>query len=99
MAESSRSVGEVINVGSNREISIGELARKIRELCSSPSRSRRTPNVCVRKKARSGACCATIARRVSLSVGRRSGVRRGARQTIEWFSQNLSRYKTDIYNL
>jgi len=100
VAESPESVGEVINIGSGYEITIGELARKIIKLigkdveivCESerirPEKSEVERLLCDNTKA------------LKL-VGWRpnTNLDKGLRKTIDWIKENQSTYKSDIYNV
>jgi NAD dependent epimerase/dehydratase len=93
-------VGQVINVGSGREISIGDLARMIVELVGSksevvednqrirPANSEVERLLCDHEKATR-----------LLGWQPRVGLEEGLARTIEWFRSHLDRYKTDIYNI
>jgi dTDP-glucose 4,6-dehydratase len=106
VAESPRSVGEVINTGSGHGISIGDLARTImrltgREVPVEEDAQRLRP-----EKSEVGRLLADI-RKAEALLGWRpqyagsEGLERGLRQTIDWLSrpENLACYKTDIYNI
>lgn len=93
-------VGEVINVGSGREISIGDLARLIVKLIGSNSeviedsqRIRPTNSEVERLL-----CSHEKATRL-LGWQPRVDLEQGLRRTIDWFRGHLDRYKTDIYNI
>jgi dTDP-glucose 4,6-dehydratase len=104
VAKSDAAVGQVINIGSNYEISIGESARLIAELMGveieietetdrlRPAKSEVERLWADNTKARD--LCAW-----SPEYGGRDGFRRGLKETIAWFSDadNLSRYKLDKY--
>jgi len=99
-------VGEVINLGSGFEISIGDTARTIAdvmhtaiELVQDDQRLRPAASEVDRLHA-----CTDKARRLLDWSPRYSGVdgfRRGLAQTVAWFKDpvNLARYKPDAYNL
>jgi NAD dependent epimerase/dehydratase len=105
-AKSDRSVGEVINIGSNFEISIGDTARTIADLM-------RVPIDVVTESERLRPVASEVERLWASTdkakklldwqpqLGGLDGFRRGLEQTITWFRDpaNLTRYKADIYNL
>lgn len=106
VAESARSVGQVINTGSGHEISIGDLARTLfrlmgRELPIEQEAQRLRP-----QKSEVERLLADI-RKADALVGWRpdragaKGFEQGLRSTIDWFSdpEHLKWYKTDIYNI
>lgn len=94
------SAGEVINIGSGREISIGDLARLIVGMVASrseviedaarvrPARSEVERLLCDNGKA---------ARLVGWSP--RVSLEDGLARTIEWIARHQDRYKSDLYNL
>ena len=106
MAESPRSVGEVINVGSNFEVSIGDTVRLIAELMGAEIRIV-TDEVRLRPgKSEVERLWADNAKARELlgwqpAYGGREGFARGLQETIAWFTrpENLSQYKGHLYNL
>jgi dTDP-glucose 4,6-dehydratase len=104
--ESDAGVGEVVNFGSNFEVSIGETAQLIAEVMSAhieiitDEDRLRPPNSEVERLWADN----TKARDLfnwSPAYGGREGLRRGLTETAAWFSnsQNLSNYKADRYNI
>jgi dTDP-glucose 4,6-dehydratase len=105
-AESPAAVGEVFNLGSGHEISIGETARLIAEVMGAEvdivveeSRLRPEGSEVERLLADN-----SKARRLlgwEPSFAGREGFRRGLSETVEWFSRGgfLARYKSEIYNI
>jgi len=105
-AESERSVGEVINVGSNFEISIGDTVALIAEVMDvqveieteqvrlRPDKSEVERLWADNRKALDLLCW-------SPEFGGKDGFRRGLAETVKWFSDpaNLARYKVGIYNI
>lgn len=95
-------VGEVFNIGSNSEISVGDLARLIAELMESPleisddtNRYRSATSEVFRLRCNN-------ARLTTASEWRpRVDLAEGLTRTIRWFRnpENLSRYKADLYNV
>lgn len=106
MLNSDRGLGEVINFGSNFEISIGDTARLIAEtmhadieIVTDEARLRPEHSEVERLWADN-----TKAKRLfgwQPRYSGREGLKRGLAKTVEWFAQSehLSRYKADIYNL
>lgn len=106
VAESDRSVGEVINVGSNYEISIGDTVRLIAEVMNAqvdvvtdevrlrPEKSEVERLWAENRKAHE------LAGWKPLFAGR-DGLRRGLEETVAWFqkAENLKAYKASIYNI
>lgn len=106
VAEADASVGQVINIGSNHEISIGDIVTLIAEVMDASIevetdvvRLRPAKSEVDRLWADNGK-----ARRLlgwePLYTGR-DGLRRGLEETVRWFTDpvNLARYKADIYNI
>lgn len=106
VAEADASVGEVINIGSNFEISIGDTARLISDLMGKrvtfeTDTARLRPS-----KSEVGRLWADNSKAMKLTgwhpeyVGL-DGLKRGLLETIEWFSNpsNLKRYRADAYNV
>lgn len=99
-------IGEVINIGSNFEISIGETANLIAEIMgveivTLTDKQRLRP-----EKSEVDRLCASNAKAKELlhwypQYGGREGFRRGLSKTIEWFTkaENLAGYKASIYNV
>lgn len=102
LAESEKTTGETVNIGSGREISIGDLVGLIRELMGSdveiitdeerirPENSEVMRLLCDNSKINA---LTGFVPCVSL--------REGLARTIEWLKlpENLSQYKADIYNV
>ncbi len=103
IAKSDRSVGEEINIASQAEISIGELARELvaqinpeAEIISNEVERLRPVNSEVERLL---GCNAKI--RELCGWRPRHTLAEGLRQTIAWFRcpANLARYKSEIYNI
>jgi dTDP-glucose 4,6-dehydratase len=104
--ESPRSVGEVINIGSNFEVSIGETARLIAEamgadvsLSTDAQRLRPEKSEVERLWASNEKACRLLG--WVPRYGGVDGFRRGLDETIAWFTDpaNLSAYKANLYTL
>ena len=104
--ESEKSVGEVINIGSNFEISIGETANLIAkvmganiEIESDEARLRPDKSEVERLWA-DNSKAKNLTGWEPLYAGK-DGLKRGLAETVEWFinSENLKKYKADIYNV
>jgi NAD dependent epimerase/dehydratase len=105
-AESDRSVGEVINIGSGHESSIAETVQLITEVMGvevaieadavrlRPEKSEVERLLADNTKARD------LLRWTPLYAGR-EGLKKGLAETVKWFTNpdNLKRYKTDRYNI
>lgn len=104
--ESKNGVGEVINLGSNFEISIGETARTIAhimkteiEILTDEIRFRPEKSEVERLLASNDKARELL--HWQPEYGGLDGFQRGLAETIDWFkqSQNLRRYKVDRYNV
>jgi NAD dependent epimerase/dehydratase len=99
-------IGEVVNIGSGFEISIGDTARMIAELMDAEIEIEQD-DVRVRpERSEVDRLWASNARAQELlgwspRFGGVGGLRKGLEQTIAWFtrSENLSRYRATAYNL
>ena len=106
VAESERCVGEVVNIGSGFEISIGETARLIAELMG-VQLDIETDDERVRpQKSEVQRLWADNSKARDLTTWRPAyagieGFRRGLEETIAWLArpENLERYKAAIYNI
>ena len=106
VAESDRSIGQVINIGSNYEISIGEAAQLIAEVMGAEIEIE-TEDIRIRpEKSEVERLWADNSRAKELLgwepvYGGRDGFKRGLTDTVAWFTdpENLKRYKVDIYNI
>jgi NAD dependent epimerase/dehydratase len=100
------SIGEVINIGSNFEVSIGETAKLIAEIMGIDIEIE-TDDVRIRpEKSEVERLWADNSKAKALlgwepKYGGKEGFKRGLKETIEWFTdeRNLSRYKADVYNI
>jgi dTDP-glucose 4,6-dehydratase len=103
-AEADAAVGQVINIGSNFEVSIGETVQLIAEIMGTEIDTA-TETVRLRpEKSEVERLWADNAKARQLlgwepAYAGRDGLRRGLEQTIAWFADagNLARYKTDAY--
>ena len=104
--EATGGAGEVINIGSNYEISIGDTARAIAEVMDatieivSEEVRLRPENSEVERLWGANDKAKRLLGWQPAYAGL-DGLRRGLRETTQWFRDpaNLARYKTDIYNL
>jgi nucleoside-diphosphate-sugar epimerase len=103
---SDRGIGEVINIGSNFEISIGDTARTIAEVMgvdieifSDEQRIRPEMSEVERLWASNKKAVELLGWQPK--YGGLDGFRHGLAETVDWFRkpENLARYKVDIYNV
>lgn len=102
LARCDKAIGEVVNIGSNYEISIGDTLNLIRELMKSDvefvlDEQRLRPE----KSEVSRLWCDNTKIRNLTGFEPRFSISEGLQKTIEWFtsSDNLAKYKADIYNV
>ena len=102
LVASDKTIGEVFNIGSRMEISIGDTLNLIKELMNSDvvfitdeNRMRPKNSEVFRL------CCDNTKIHQLTGFQPTYTLREGLKETIDWFSQpgNLRRYKTDIYNV
>ena len=103
---SDQGIGEVINFGSNFEISIGEAAQLIAEAMNTEieiitDEARLRPENSEVERLWADNSKAKQVLDWQPSYGGREGFKRGLKETAEWFTQpdNLRGYKSDIYNM
>lgn len=105
-ANSEAGVGEVVNFGSNYEISIGDTVRLIAEAMGSEIEIETEAERLRPKNSEVERLWADNAKAKRLfgwepAYGRREGFKRGLAETAEWFAdpRNLAAYKADRYNI
>jgi len=106
VAESPRSAGEVINVGSNFEISVGDTARLIADVMQQDVEIETDSERLRPERSEVERLWADNSKAKSLlgwgpEYGGEDGFRRGLARTVEWFTrpENLRTYKSDLYNI
>ena len=103
---SPNSIGEVINIGSNFEVSIGDTAKIIAEAMDVDIEIE-TDEIRLRpEKSEVNRLWADNSKAKRLlgwepQYGGREGFKRGLKETIDWFAdkENLKKYKADVYNI
>lgn len=102
LAESEKTVGETVNIGSNFEISIGDTLNIIKELMGSDvefitDQQRLRPD----KSEVFRLWCDNSKIENLTGFKPEINIREGLKRTIDWFSKadNLKMYKADIYNM
>jgi NAD dependent epimerase/dehydratase len=106
VVEADRAVGEVINIGSNYEISIGETVQMIADLMGAEV-AIETDDVRLRPdKSEVERLWADNSKALRLAgwhpaYAGKDGLRKGLQKTLEWFraSDNLKMYKSNEYNV
>jgi dTDP-glucose 4,6-dehydratase len=106
VAESKATIGEVINVGSGFEVSIGDTAKMIAEIMGKEVEfvtdgQRLRPEKSEVERLWAGTDKAVDLFHWDPDYGEVSGLRRGLEETVAWFSnpEHLKAYKADIYNV
>ncbi len=106
VAESEKSVGEVINIGSNYEVAIGDLVQTITDIMKADIEIKTDDNRIRPEKSEVERLLADNKKAAQLTgwqpeYAGMEGLKRGLQETIEWFSDpnNLKRYKTGVYNI
>ena len=106
VAESDKSVGEVINIGSNFEISIGDTVALIAEIMGTDIKILSDEQRLRPEKSEVERLWADNSKARELTgwtpeYGNKEGLARGLKETIDWFSdeQNLTKYNADVYNI
>jgi len=106
LAESEAGVGEVINIGSNYEISIGETAALIAEVMGvdvaiTQEQQRLRPANSEVERLWADNRKARDLLGWQPAYGGREGFKRGLTETVDWFTNpsHLKQYKADLYNI
>jgi NAD dependent epimerase/dehydratase len=100
VAVAPQSVGQVINCGAGREISIGDLAQLILKLTGSTSQIvADEQRVRPEKSEVERLLCNPDKARALIGWQPQVTLEEGLARTIEWFRSHLDRYKTNLYNL
>lgn len=102
LAQSEKTIGEVVNIGSGFEISVADTLDLIKKIMNSDvqfitdeQRLRPKDSEVFRL------CCDNTKINQLTGFKPEYSLEQGLKQTIEWFAdpENLSRYKTDLYNV
>ena len=100
IAESDKSIGEVINTGSNYEISIGDTVKKIINIIGNDVKI-----ICDDERLRPENSEVNRLWADNTKIKELTGwapnysIDRGLEETVEWIKKNLNSFKTDIYNV
>ena len=102
LAESDKTIGEVINIGSGVEISVSDTLNLIKKIMNSDvefitDKQRLRP----KNSEVFRLCCDNTKIHKLTGFESKYSLQEGLEETIDWFTQseNLIRYKTDIYNV
>jgi NAD dependent epimerase/dehydratase len=102
IAETEGHMGEVFNIGSGKEISIGDLFQLIKELMNSEAEPDVEKQRIRPEKSEVQRLCCDNSRLVKVTgYSPEYSLKEGLRETIDWFGNpvNLQKYKTNIYNV
>lgn len=100
VAESQKSIGETINIGTNFEISIGNLADKIISLIGKPGKiSSETNRFRPSRSEVERLWCNNSKAKSLLDWTPMFSLEEGLKKTIKWISENITLYKTERYNI
>jgi len=95
-----KSIGEVINLGSDREISIGDLANLIAKLIGTKIEIKiDQQRIRPRKSEVERLLCDFSKAKELTGWTPKYTLEDGLKETIEWIRNNLKYFKTDIYNV
>jgi nucleoside-diphosphate-sugar epimerase len=106
VSESEMTEGEVINIGSNFEISIGETARLVAEVMGAEIQIETDPERLRPENSEVERLWADNSKARELAGWKpayegRAGFKRGLAETVAWFTnaENLKKYKSAIFNM
>jgi NAD dependent epimerase/dehydratase len=100
LAETPKSVGEVINIGSNFEISIRELAKKILSLMNKKAKIvSEVKRIRPEDSEVERLWCNNTKAKKLLGWKPKTPLEEGLKKTIEWTKNNLHLYKPEIYTI
>lgn len=106
MAESDAAIGEVVNIGSGFEISVGDTAKMIAEIMGAKVEivsddQRMRPDASEVERLWAGTDKARKLFGWSPAYAGRDGFRRGLEETVKWYADPAVRalYKSDLYNI
>jgi NAD dependent epimerase/dehydratase len=100
IGESNQTIGTVTNIGTGKEISIGDLVQKIiklmgKEVAILCDEQRVRP-----EKSEVNRLCADNRKALTITEWKpKYSLEEGILETIEWIKNNMKYYKTDIYNI
>jgi NAD dependent epimerase/dehydratase len=106
VAQSDKTIGEVINIGSDFEVSVEETVQTISEVMGISIKIETDTQRIRPEKSEVERLWADISKAKRLfnwkpDYGGMDGLKKGLKETVEWFTQpeNLNMYKADRYNL
>lgn len=102
LAKSENIIGEIINLGSNHEISIGDLSNLISGLMKSEVKiNQENKRTRPSKSEVFRLCCDNTKAKKLINYQPNHTLEQGLEKTIEWYTdaENLKKFKTEIYNV
>lgn len=100
VAETKEAIGQVINVGSGKEITISELADKLIEITASKSKVMFDATRIRPEQSEVERLCADIKKAKDvLKWHPKVSLKEGLKKTVEWFSEHMHLYKPELYNV
>ena len=100
VAISQNSVGEVINIGSNFEISIGDIAEKVISITGKDCKIETDPErIRPERSEVERLWCDNTKARELLGWKPKTSFDEGLKITVKWISDNLGLYKPEVYNI
>lgn len=100
VAESPKTIGEEVNIGSGTEISIGELTQRIISLLGNNAKIVVDPQRIRPPKSEVRRLCTDISKAKDMTGwAPRTSLDEGLKETIKWFSENIDRYRPTIYQI
>jgi dTDP-glucose 4,6-dehydratase len=100
IAKSKKLYGEITNIGSNSEISIGDLAKLITTLMHKKIKIQEdTARVRPKNSEVERLCCDNTKIKNNTGWEMHYDLKRGLKETITWLKDNLRLYKSGIYNV
>lgn len=100
LAQCDDAVGEVVNIGSNNEISIKDLTQLIKKLMNSDARIKEEQKRLRPQKSEVERLnCNNEKIRELVGYAPAYSLEKGLEETIDWIKKNLEKYKINIYNV
>lgn len=100
IAESDKTIGTVTNIGTSKEISIGDLVRKIIALIGQDVKLISDDERIRPEKSEVNRLCADNTKALQITGWKpRYSLEEGLLETITWIRENIQYYKPDIYNI
>ena len=101
IAENDKTLGEVINIGTGKEVSIKELAFLIKEISNSDVKFKFETEERIRpvNSEVNRLLCDNSLLKEMVDWVPKIELKEGISETIDWFKENIDLYKSEIYNL